>query len=484
MTGGRTPARPAHGEDTARSRVQGSPWLSWPPGKAPRPARRADGGSSAARSPDGSSLPRAAPRRRAKPRSFRDPRVELEVEKVGHEIEEDHRQRQHEKRSLQHRVVALQHRLVDGAADPRPREHNLDQDGAGNDVTERKCDERGDRQQRVSQRVRSDDRPWLQPLRARGEDVVLAERLEHRRAYDQRVLAVQHEPERQRRQEDVRREIPHVRPERRVEQELVRHPAGRQDPGEDDDQHQPEPLRGHCVEAERTEDGQALGLRPAPPRRDDPGERAEDDREHGAERDHRQRVDQGDAEVRGDGLLVLVRDAEVSVRELLEVDDVLLPLRLVEAELHLERVPQLLRRVRDAREVRDGSAGREAEEDEVDRHRHEDGDDRESDALQDVVGPLHEKAYFWCTCVRPWMFSSLKGPCGGFWKSAQLEETAATESSFASQRYGRWSDSIACIFQTIWRRFASVGATCCSVYILSYVLLQYPESLQPPYCAH
>ena len=165
---------------------------------------------------------------------------------------------------------------------------------------------------------------------------------------------------------------------------------------------------------------------------------AEHDREDGAERDHRQGVDQGDAEVRRDGLLVLVRDAEVPMGELLQVDDVLLPLRLVEPELHLECVPQLLGRVRHAREVRDGGAGREPEEDEVDRHRHEDGDDRETDPLQDIVGPPHEEAsYFWCTCVRLWMFSSLKGPCGVFWKSAQFEETAATESSFASQRYGR-----------------------------------------------
>ena len=168
-------------------------------------------------------------------------------------------------------------------------------------------------------------------------------------------------------------------------------PRGREDPREDDDQHQPEPLRGHRVEGERGADRQALGLRPSPPGGDDPGEDAEHDREDGAERDHRQGVDQGDAEVRRDGLLVLVRDAEVSMGQLLQVDDVLLPLRLVEPELHLERVPQLLRRVRDAREVRDRGAGREPEEDEVDRHRHPDGDDRERDALQDIVGPPHEE---------------------------------------------------------------------------------------------
>src|SRR5204862_3275405 len=97
-------------------------------------------------------------------------------------------------------------------------------------------------------------------------------------------------------------------------------------------------------------------------------------------------------EVRRDRLLMRVRAAEVPVRELLQVEDVLLPLRLVEPELPLACVPELLGRVRHAREVRDGAAGREPEEDEVDRHRHEDGDDRESDALQDKVGPPHQEA--------------------------------------------------------------------------------------------
>ena len=105
-----------------------------------------------------------------------------------------------------------------------------------------------------------------------------------------------------------------MRPERRIEQELVRHAAGRQDPREEDDQHQAQPLGRHRVEGEGSADRRALGLRPASPRCDHSGERAEDDREHRPERDHRQGVDQVDAEVRRDGLLVLVRDAEVPMR--------------------------------------------------------------------------------------------------------------------------------------------------------------------------
>ena len=47
------------------------------------------------------------------------------------------------------------------------------------------------------------DRPVLEALRPRRQDVVLAERLEHRRAHDQRVLAEEDEAERQRRQDHV-----------------------------------------------------------------------------------------------------------------------------------------------------------------------------------------------------------------------------------------------------------------------------------------
>ena len=65
------------------------------------------------------------------------------------------------------------------------------------------------------------------------------------------------------------------------------------------------------------------------------------------------------------------------------------------------------------------------------------------------------------------MLISLKGPWAEFLRPAQLFETASTESSFASQRYGRCVYSYACIFQTSWRRLATVGTVCCSEYILS-----------------
>ena len=43
----------------------------------------------------------------------------------------------------------------------------------------------------------------FESLRAGGEDVVLAERLQHRRAHDQRVLAVKDEAERERGKDHV-----------------------------------------------------------------------------------------------------------------------------------------------------------------------------------------------------------------------------------------------------------------------------------------
>ena len=71
-----------------------------------------------------------------------------------------------------------------------------------------------------------------------------------------------------------------------------------------------------------------------------------------------------------------------------EVEPVLHPLRLVEAEVAalrlLERLAALL-----AAQRRDGVAGEGAEEHEVESDRDEDGQDRVRDPLHDVVGPSH-----------------------------------------------------------------------------------------------
>src|SRR4029078_9878648 len=74
------------------------------------------------------------------------------------------------------------------------------------------------------------------------------------------------------------------------------------------------------------------------------------------------------------------RVAEAAVGEVLDVQLVLRPLALVEAELLDLRLLELLR-ARAAAERRDGVAGQGAEEEEVQRDRETDRDERERDAL-------------------------------------------------------------------------------------------------------
>ena len=95
--------------------------------------------------------------------------------------------------ALQQRVVAFVDRIDGRQADARVGEHVLDGDRAADDEPERQRDQRDDRQHRVAQAVLAHDRPVAEALGARRQHVVLAQRLEHRRAHDQRVLAVEHE---------------------------------------------------------------------------------------------------------------------------------------------------------------------------------------------------------------------------------------------------------------------------------------------------
>ena len=76
------------------------------------------------------------------------------------------------------------------------------------------------------------ENPLRQALGARGQHVVLAERLQHRRADDQRVLAVQRQRQRQRGQQHVRGRRPCAR--RRWDRPGSRRPAvARQHDGEE-----------------------------------------------------------------------------------------------------------------------------------------------------------------------------------------------------------------------------------------------------------
>src|SRR5260221_2345618 len=66
-------------------------------------------------------------------RSLADPRIELEVRKVGQEIEHHDRDGQDQEAALQHRIVALVDGLPERLADAGPGEDVLDQDRAADD---------------------------------------------------------------------------------------------------------------------------------------------------------------------------------------------------------------------------------------------------------------------------------------------------------------------------------------------------------------
>src|SRR6188508_350708 len=136
-------------------------------------------------------------------RSLLHPRVEPEVEEVGEEVENDHRQGEQEERRLQHRIVALVDRLDDQEPDARVREDVLNGDRAADDEPERQRNEGDYREHRVAEPVLPDRRPVREAFCPRGEDVVLTERLEHRRPDDERVLAEDDEAECQRREDHV-----------------------------------------------------------------------------------------------------------------------------------------------------------------------------------------------------------------------------------------------------------------------------------------
>ena len=83
-----------------------------------------------------------------------------------------------------HDQVALVDRLEHQPAEARQVEHVLDDDGAGQQEGELQADDGQHRDQRVAQRVPPQRLPPAQALGAGGADIVLAQRLEQRRAHD------------------------------------------------------------------------------------------------------------------------------------------------------------------------------------------------------------------------------------------------------------------------------------------------------------
>jgi hypothetical protein len=146
----------------------------------------------------------------------------------------------------------------------------------------------------------------------------------------------------------------------------------------------------------------------AAPGRDHPHEHAEDDREDRSERDHRQRVQERRPEHVPHRLTRRERQPEVALGEILQVEPVLLELRLVEAELRAQRLAELGGAVAAAPERVRRVAGRGAEEDEVERERDEDREEREPHPSDDVVRAPHAPDPLviepldqptWCGCV-------------------------------------------------------------------------------------
>ena len=78
--------------------------------------------------------------------------------------------------------VSGEDRIDDQLAEARDREDLLGQHRAGQKRAELQRAQRDDRRQRVAHRVLEHHGPFVQPLGARGADIVAAERLQHRAA--------------------------------------------------------------------------------------------------------------------------------------------------------------------------------------------------------------------------------------------------------------------------------------------------------------
>ena len=172
-------------------------------------------------------------------------------------------------------------------------------------------------------------------------------------------------------------------PERRVLDAGRRQPEPARD---EEDDHETEPLRRHRVEAEASPERALVRRRAAPPGGDDTGRDAEARSRRGSRARPSGRVFLiGSHSTLVTGSSVRNERPRFPWREIAEVDLVLLPLRLVEAELAALVLLELLRAL-PAPQRRDGVAGDRPEEDEVQRDRDEDGADREQHPLDDVVG--------------------------------------------------------------------------------------------------
>src|SRR5712692_3297376 len=209
-----------------------------------------------------------------------DSRVDEGVEDVHDQVDHDDHDAGHDHDALHEREVALEDALVEQAADARPREDHLDDDGGVDHHDHVDAGQREDRDERVLERVHGDDHDVGKPLEPGELDVLAAQDVQHARAG---------QPEHR------RGEVPPEREGGHDHMPPVAGPGGRQpsEPdGEHEDQHQPQPEAGD----REAEQGDALGDGVPPGvdlhRRDDTGRNADEQGDERGRQPQGQRVGQ------------------------------------------------------------------------------------------------------------------------------------------------------------------------------------------------
>ena len=170
-------------------------------------------------------------------------------------------------------------------------------------------------------------------------------------------------------------------PLRTADGEWVAHACGRQDPGEDDEKHHAQELRWERVEQDGDIGAEVIG-RAAPAHG---GNHADEAAHH--QRQDRSRRHHGDGvakcldQIVEHGLTVHVGNAKIAVQRLLEIEQILLPNRLIEAELRGKRLLERRGCVRHTRYLANRPARKDAEQDKVKRQGNENRDHSENDSL-------------------------------------------------------------------------------------------------------
>src|SRR2546425_5570635 len=250
-----------------------------------------------------------------------DSRVDEGVEDVHDQVDHDDHEAGHDHDALHERKVPLEDALVEQAADARPREDHLDDDGGVDHHDHVDAGQCEDRDERVLERVHGDDHDVRKSLEPGELDVLAAQDLEHARAGQPEHRRGEVPPERERGHDDV---------------PPVTGAGGRQpaEPhGEHEDQHEPEPEAGD----RQAEQGDALGD-VVPPRvhldrRDDAGRNADEQGDEGRGETESQRVGQPLEVQLADREPVVEGLAELSLEGVLHEGGVLHGPRAVESPL-------------------------------------------------------------------------------------------------------------------------------------------------------